>query len=83
MRPHTAIGPADLSARSLRAGGAMALLYGNIDFDVIKLLGQWHSNAMLRYLHVQAQPIVQQLAQKMYNHGRYSFNLTDTVPTSD
>ena len=69
-----------ISARSLRAGGAMALLCGNVDFDVIKLLGRWHSDAMLRYLHVQAQPIIQQLAIKMFNKGAHSFTPTDTVP---
>lgn len=74
--------PADsISARSLRAGGAMALLCGNVDFNVIKMLGRWHSDAMLRYLHVQAQPIVQQLAVKMFNRGQYSFLPADTVPT--
>ena len=82
LYPQTGIASKDLSARSLRVGGAMALLCGHIDFDVIKLLGRWHSDAMLRYLHVQAQPIIQQLAVKMYNHGRYTFTPTDTVPAA-
>ena len=61
----------------------MALLCGNIDFDIIKLLGWWHSNAMIRYLHVQAQPITQRLASTMLDHGAYAFDPTFTVPTTD
>jgi hypothetical protein len=30
----------EISARSLRAGGAMALLCGNVDFDLIRILGR-------------------------------------------
>jgi hypothetical protein len=32
----------------------MALLCGNIDHNTIRMLGQWHSDAMVRYLHLQA-----------------------------
>lgn len=76
----TGINAKDLSARSLRAGGAMALLCGNVDFDVIKMLGRWHSDSMIRYLHVQAQPITQQLSTKMFNNGKYSFLPEATMP---
>ena len=61
----------------------MALLCGNVDYNVIKLLGRWHSDQMMRYLHAQAQPIVHRLAAKMYNHGQYTFLPTDTVPSND
>ena len=33
--------PDDISARALRAGGAMALLCAQVDPDVIKLVGRW------------------------------------------
>jgi hypothetical protein len=46
--------PADVSARSLRATGAMELLCAHVDTDVIRLLGRWRSDEMLRYFHVQA-----------------------------
>jgi len=78
----TGIPASAISARSLRAGGAMALLCANVDFDIIKMLGRWHSDAMIRYLHVQAQPITQQLATKMFNRGTYSFLPSDTVPAA-
>ena len=35
----TGLAASDVSARSLQAGGAMALLAGGVDTDIIKLLG--------------------------------------------
>jgi hypothetical protein len=35
---------------------------------------------MIRYLHMQAQPIVQHVAAKMYNTRNYSFLPNETVP---
>jgi hypothetical protein len=67
------ITPADISVRSLRASGAMALLCAEVDTDKIRLLGRWRSDEMLRYLHVQAFPIVAPLASQMVRHGFYSF----------
>jgi integrase len=66
--------PKDVSARSLRASGAMALLCARVDTDVIKLLGRWRSDEMLRYLHLQAEPVMRDFAAKMLHHG--SFVLT-------
>jgi len=43
--------PSDISARSARAGGAMALLCGRIDASIIQLVGRWRSKVMLRNLH--------------------------------
>jgi hypothetical protein len=65
--------PQDVSARSLCASGAMALLCAHVDSDTICLLGRWRSDEMLRYLHVQAQPLMQQFASKMLQGGHYSF----------
>jgi len=47
LRHSTGIHAKDLSACSLRACGATSLLCGNIDFDVIKMLGRWHSDSMI------------------------------------
>jgi hypothetical protein len=66
----TVISADKVSARSLRAGGAMALLWGKLDMNLIRILGR--SDAMTRYLHMQAQPIVQHFVAKMYNNGNYS-----------
>jgi hypothetical protein len=76
----TGISPDEVSARSLRADGANALLCGKVDKNLIQMLGQWHSDAMIRYLHMKAQPIVQHFAAKMYNNGTYSFPPNETVP---
>jgi hypothetical protein len=48
----------DISDRSLCAGGAMALLCGHIDHNTIHMLGRWHSDAMMRYLHLQEKPLM-------------------------
>jgi hypothetical protein len=73
----------EISARSLRAGGAMALLCGKVNVDLIQILGGWHSDAMIRYLHMKAQPVTQNFAATMYNHGTYEFLPDEKVPIND
>jgi len=41
-------------------------------YDRIRLLGRWRSDEMLRYLHVQAYPVVASLAPAMLRHGNYT-----------
>jgi hypothetical protein len=62
----------EASARSLRAGGAMALLCAQVDTNTIKLLGRWRSDEMLRYLTVQAAPIMRDFAKRMLEGGQYT-----------
>ena len=62
-----------LSARSLRPGGATALLVAQIDTNIIQLLGRWKSDAMFRYLRVQATTHALALSQRMLDHGAYTF----------
>ena len=57
--------PSEVSARSLRAAGATALLVANVDPDVIRLLGRWRSDEMLRYLHLSAEPVMRRFASQM------------------
>jgi hypothetical protein len=73
----------EISARPLRAGGAMALLCGKFDFDLIQILGRWHSDAMIRYLHMQAQPVMQNFSTTMFNNGTYKFLPDEMVPVND
>ncbi len=82
LGPTLGLLPQDVSARSLRAGGAMALLCANVDSNVIRLLGRWHSDVMLRYLHIQAQPIMRHFASKMLSGGNYSLQPGQDVPAS-
>jgi hypothetical protein len=58
-------------ARSLQAGGAMALLYAQVDDNIMRLLGRWQSDAMLRYLHLQAHPVMRNSAAQMLQLGMY------------
>lgn len=62
---HPSLDPKDYSAGNLRASGATALLLTGVDSNLIRLLGCWQSDAMLRYLHVQTAPICHQLATHM------------------
>ena len=74
LHPDPAYTTNDVSVRSTRAGGAMALLCAGIDSDRIRLLGRWRSDEMYRYLHVQAQPVMTGLSAAMLRGG--SFRLT-------
>ena len=73
----TGIAPKDISAQSLQAGDAMALLCSNVDKDTIQLFGRWYSDAMLQYVHQDAHSIMQQLAQWMFNHGTLTYARKD------
>ncbi len=39
--------PSDVSAHCLRVAGATALLLAQVNPDVIRLIGRWHSDKML------------------------------------
>jgi hypothetical protein len=73
----------DVSARSLRAAGAMALLCAHVDTDTIRLLGRWRSDEMLRYLTVQAQPIMRDFASRMLQGGHYTLLLNAAIPLAN
>ena len=70
--PSLGFDPKEVSARSLRAGGAMALLCADVDANVIKLLGRWRSDEMLRYLHLQSYPKMRNMAVLMSSGGRFT-----------
>ena len=70
----------DVSARCLRAAGANALLLANVDSDIIRLIGRWRSDEMLRYLHVQAAPLMSQYSRRMLHSGNYALIPNQTVP---
>ena len=73
--------PQDVSARCLRAAGANALLCGGVDTDVIRLLGRWRSDEMLRYLHTQAGPVLRDFSRKMLVGGSFTLIPNQQVPT--
>jgi hypothetical protein len=64
--------PSEVPARSLRAAGAMALLLAQVDMDVICLIGQWRSDKILHYLHVQAYQLMRNYSRLMLDAGNYT-----------
>ena len=71
LHPDLAYTINDVSVRSTRAGGAMALLCAGIDGDRIRLIGRWRSDEMYRYLHVQAAPVMTGLSAAMLRGGSF------------
>ncbi|KAL7480481.1 hypothetical protein ACHAW6_006174 [Cyclotella cf. meneghiniana] len=51
-----------------------------IDTDIIRLVGRWQSDEMLRYLHVHVAPLMQDYARKMLMTGSYSLIPNQLVP---
>ena len=66
--------PGHVTAKSLRASGAMALLIAQVDQDLIRLIGRWKSDSMLRYLHISALPVLHNHAKSMWLLGDYTFH---------
>jgi len=72
--------PQHVSARSLRASGATALLCADVDADRIRLIGRWRSDEMLRYLHVQAEPVMRHFSSRMIQGGHFTLLPNTDVP---
>jgi hypothetical protein len=85
--PEVGLTEADVSARSLRAGGAMALLCAQVDDNIICLVGRLQSNDMLHYLHMQARPVMRNAnvaAWYVRSHPKYTTTKTPrhVIPSS-
>ena len=50
----------------------MSLMCAGVDSDVIQLMGRWRSDEMMKYLHIQAAPVMRNFAKRMYNAGSFS-----------
>ncbi|KAL7460611.1 hypothetical protein ACHAXS_001056 [Conticribra weissflogii] len=59
--------PSEVSACLLHAAGAIALLVTNVDTNIIQLLGQWHLDIMVWYLHLTAELIIKYFSSRMLN----------------
>ena len=81
LHPDLGFTASDVSARSTRAGGAMALLCAGIDGDRIRLIGRWKSDEMYRYLHVPAQPVMTGIAAAMFRSCHYRILPGSPLPT--
>ena len=51
----------------------MELLSASVEIKIIKLIGCWCSNEILRYLNIQAKLLTRNFYQLMLTHGNYSF----------
>ena len=67
-------------AESLWETGAMALLCSGVGTNIIILIGRWRSDKMLRYIHVQADPIMRNYSKLMIIHGNYNLLPHNAVP---
>ena len=72
-RPKLVFEAKDVSALSLCADGDMALLLSGVDINTIKPIGLWTSNEILKYLHVQADPLMRNFSRTMLTHGKHYF----------
>ena len=70
----------DVSARSLWAADAMAHLCSGVDHEIISLIGRWRSDEMMRYLPVQAEPIMRNFSNLMKSHSNYNLLPHTDVP---
>jgi hypothetical protein len=77
--PELGLQPGDISARALRAGGAMALMCAQVDPRLVQLIGRWKYDAMLRYLHLQATNM-HDLATRMLSGGEFKLLPNQTLP---
>lgn len=50
----------------------MALLLTGVGGERIKILGRWKSDAIMRYLHTTARPLLRSFAMRMVKHGDYN-----------
>jgi hypothetical protein len=80
LGPQYGFNDKDISARSLCAAGAMALLCAQVDSDIIQLLGRWRSDEMLRYLTVQAAPVMRDFSSRMLQDGAFTLHRNADVP---
>lgn len=81
-QPRTGIPPSKISARSLRPGGATALLCAGVHPTNIQLVGRWNSEAMLRYLRADAEPAVHQYSKQMLSAGSFSYSPVALKPAT-
>jgi hypothetical protein len=62
----------DISIQSLHSSSVMSLLCAKVDTNMIRLLGQWRSDEMLCYLHIQTLPLIAPHAAQMLRHGHFT-----------
>ncbi len=79
LGPNLRFLPPEVSAQSLRAPGATALLLAQFHPDVIRLIVRWGSDKMLRYLHVQVYQLMHNYSRLMLDAGNYTLTLNQLI----
>ena len=74
--------PDQVSARSTRPSGALAVMCGGVDTSRGRLQGRWKSDIMFRYLMVQHAPLCADISQRMVNGGNFTQPPTAANPSS-
>ena len=69
----TGIPPDKISARSLRAGGATALLCAKVSKDIVSLLGHWRGDSVDIYMRTNTHTFTTGYSTQMYDSGSYKF----------
>jgi len=72
-KDETGIPPKLINARSLRAGGATALLCAGVSKDTTKILGRWRSDAVDVYIRTSTYTATAGFSKKMLDAGGYKF----------
>ena len=75
------LAPSQISARSSRSSGAMAMMCGGVDTSRSRLQGRWKSDIMFRYLMVQHAPLCADISQRMVNGGNFTTPPTAVNPS--
>jgi len=69
--------PHQVSARSLRCSGALAMMCGGVDTARGRLQGRWLTDIMFRYLSVMHAPLCADIGRRMVAGGNF-----DTIPSA-
>jgi hypothetical protein len=72
----------DIGLHSARSGAAMAMYLAGIPVFTIMLLGQWSSDAFLRYIRKQVKEFSQVVSQKMITKENF-FTIPTSTPEED
>jgi hypothetical protein len=79
----TGIDPQSITSRSLRSGGATALLCAGAHPHLIALIGRWRSESILTYLRAQTTPSAKRFSVLMLEHGNFTFHPNRDAASTD
>ena len=74
-RPNLVFESKDVSACSLCDAGSMSLLCSGLYINIINIIDCYDSDEILRYLHVQAEPLMRNFLRLMLTYGNHYFLL--------